>query len=96
MVAITVVLAAVVYVLVQDLGGDPQQTPSIVMDEEDTEGTWTVIRADLDLAWSDFTVEGCTTVPTGSLDAGDQLVGCTDTALMRHNDSNSIVWRADA
>lgn len=96
MVAITVVLAAVVYALVADLGGDPKETPHVAMEEEDTAGTWTVIRADTSLAWSDFTVDGCTTVPTGALDAGDQVSGCSGTAFMRHNKSNAIVWRADA
>lgn len=95
MVAITVVLAAVVYALVTGLGGGAEETPTVAMDEEDT-GDWIVIRADKDLEWEDFTVSGCTTVPTGSMEAGDRLLGCSEFAVMTHDKSNAIVWRASA
>ena len=93
MVAITVVLAAVVYVLVSDLGGEPEKTPTIAM-QGNGGGDYTVLRADTGLDWSEFVVTGCTTVPTGTLDAGDQLLGCSDSANMVHYESNAIVWQA--
>lgn len=93
MVAITVVLAAVVYVLVSDLGGDPQATPFVQM-QGNGDGDYTVLRADKGLEWEDMVVTGCTTVPTGPLDAGDVLLGCSDSANMVHRETNAVVWLA--
>lgn len=92
MVAITVVLAAVVFVLVQDLGDDTEGAPQVTFLKDGSD--YTVASADDGLDWGDFTVTGCTTVPTGSLDAGDTLEGCTDDATMKHDDTNTLVWKA--
>lgn len=93
MVAINVVLAAVVYVLVADMGKVHEQAPEVQLQEEGDSGNWTVILADKGLNWSDFQVTGCTTVPMGSLDAGDRLIECGEGANMVHKDTNTLVWR---
>ena len=96
MVAITVVLAAVVYALVAGLGNEnQQQTPKVSL-QGNGSGDYTVLRADKGLVWEDFTVTGCVTVPTGDMDAGDKLLECDEDALMTHDATNAIVWRADA
>lgn len=90
MVAITVVLAAIVFLLVSDLGG-PSEVPPAISFREDGDSL-TVIGADQDLAWEDFTVTGCTTVPTGAVDAGDQIEACSGRVTIKHDPSNSLVF----
>lgn len=98
MVAITVVLAAVVYVLVTDLGSGVQETAPQVAFIRDGEGIYTVSRADQGHTWGEFTVTDCATVPLDAdeVTAGDRLAGCTADAIMVHDATNSIVWRASA
>jgi flagellin-like protein len=90
MVAITVVLAATVFVLVSDIGSNPPP-PRVTFDKAD--GNLTVISADLGLTWEEFNVTGCTTVPTGPLDAGDIIIGCTGNVVVRHRASNSLTYQ---
>lgn len=96
MVAITVVLAAVVYVLVADFGSNTQEPAPNVSMASDGPGGYIVSRADPGHMWGEFTVTGCTTVPLDAdeVTAGDRLQGCTEDAVMVHDDTNSIVWRA--
>ncbi len=97
MVAITVVLAAVVLAVVSTMAGKgTEQPPSITMNGEDYGQRWVVIRADHGLLWADFTVTGCTTVPTGTLDAGDVLEGCTPPVTIAHTATNAVVFRSGA
>lgn len=96
MVAITVVLAAVVYALVADLGNEQATPTPQVSLQGNGSGNYTVLRADRNLLWEDFSVYGCTTIPGGTIDAGDKLGGCDEDAYMTHTATNSIVWRADA
>lgn len=92
MVAITVVLAAVVFLLVNRLAQSPQDQAPDMAFSADGDGEVTVITAELGLDWSDFTVTGCTTTPTGTVDAGDQMTGCTGRVTVVHDETNTLVW----
>ncbi|MEA3189456.1 MAG: Archaeal Type pilin, N-terminal [Thermoplasmata archaeon] len=88
MVAITVVLAAVVFVLVTRLAGNQEdQSPSITFNKQSDSslagGTLTVIAVqgapDNGLVWGDVEIKNTSgtaacTKPTGALDAGDVIV----------------------
>lgn len=93
MVAITVVLAATVFVLVSDIA--PKQSnvsPQIAWREDQSADTLTVLQAPTGLNWSSFAVSGCTGLPSGTVDAGDTITGCTGAVTVRHNPSNSLVY----
>jgi flagellin-like protein len=94
MVAITVVLAATVFVLVTDIqAGNSKAGPQIAWRENQADDTLTVQQAPTGLNWTQFTVQGCTGVPTGTLDAGDTVTGCSGAVTVRHNPSNSLVYQ---
>ena len=86
MVAITVAIAATVYVYVSGMiGGTSKKTPSIACIPDNTANSITVASADPDIAWSDVNitilVNGTTTaryqtgILTGSVTAG-QTINC--------------------
>jgi archaeal type IV pilus assembly protein PilA len=80
MVAITVVLAAVVFVLVSDLGDQGDNAPGISFQKSTNDKTLTVVKvSNGPVNWEDLTITGtCTTKPTstGAVGAGDSLSGC--------------------
>ena len=92
MVAITVVLAAIVFVLVTRLSDTSESTPNVSFTEKDEGATLMVASAPSGLDWADFTVDGCTTVPTGSVDAGDLLEECVEAVTVSYVPSNSLVF----
>lgn len=106
MVAITVVLAAVVFVLVSDLGDTGDAAPSISFNDDQAAGTTTVIKADTGLDWGDFTVtiaDGTATTcavagNSGSVDAGDTLTvsqsGGAGTCILSisHTATNTLLY----
>lgn len=91
MVAITVVLAAIVFILVQNLSEKPADRPTVAFTKQ-SPTSYMVASADTGLVWEDFTVTGCDTVPTGSLDAGDMLEACGTSVVVAHTPSNTVVW----
>lgn len=93
MVAITVVLAATVFVLVSDIGNQTGPGPAIAFHQDLNAGNLTVTSAPGNLLWSEFTVTGCTTIPTGALDAGDVIQGCDGDVVIKHNATNSLTYR---
>lgn len=94
MVAITVVLATTVFVLVNSISEQQGEIPpSIAWRAEG--GNVTVISGPTGLDWSDFEVVGCSTMPTGSLDAGDAVSGCSGHVTIRHKPSNSLSYEGD-
>jgi flagellin-like protein len=72
MVAITVVLAAVVFVLVSNLGKGSEKAPNVSFNKDSSARTLTVVQADSGIQWGDFTVGGtCSdtlvvTLPSGT------------------------------
>lgn len=92
MVAITVVLAAVVYVMVQNIGSQPEATPTVSLQTTDQGQTFRVLSADTGLVWSDFTASPCTTIPTGALTAGQQLTGCGGKVALVHVPTNRLLY----
>lgn len=54
MVAITVVLAAVVFVLVSNLGGDSNTAPAISWNKQETSNTLSVVTASSNADWSNL------------------------------------------
>ena len=106
MVAITVVLAAVVFVLVSNLGEGSESAPNISFNKDSAEGTLTVVQAE-DADWGDFTVSGCDSVDsdgdgvdtdtldstnTDKVDAGDFLSDCSGVVRITHRGTNSLVY----
>ena len=89
MVAITVIMAAVVFVLVGSLTEFDEETPNVQFTKQD--GNLLVFKADEGLTWDDFTVQGCTK-PTGTLDAGDTLTDCTGQVTISHAPTNTLVY----
>ncbi len=111
MVAITVVLAAVVFVLVSNIGGDSESTPSMSFQKSESANTLTVVSADT-ADWSDITGSGCTaTVNTvsgtdgafgaaaGAVTAGDVITLTVPTAgctlTLTYTPSNSLLGSWD-
>lgn len=62
MVAITVVLAATIYVWVSGFGGGGDETPSMALQADNADNTWTVTSADTGISWDDieFKISGST------------------------------------
>lgn len=89
MVAISVVLAAVVFVLVSDIDA---AEPAPTMAFRDDGDSYVLIHATPGLDWSEFTVTGCETVPEGPVVAGDMLEACTDPVRVTHIESNNLIW----
>ncbi len=92
MVAITVVLAAGVFFAVSKLAAKGAEAPPTVNFTAAGAGSYELIQAPSGLDWSAFFVQGCSGVPTGSFDAGDQITGCTGRVSVGYRPSNSIVW----
>jgi len=93
MVAITVVLAAVVFTVVSKLAKDRgEPAPDMAFDMRDHGSRYVLVKAPHNLDWSQFTITGCTTLPTGDVNAGDELRGCSGDVVVVDNDSNTIVW----
>lgn len=92
MVAITVALAATVVYLVADMGSNVDRAPTVAFQADGAEAL--VIDAPGDLDWSDLDVQGCD-APTGEVKAGDRLTSCTGRVVVRHVESNQLVWSHD-
>lgn len=92
MVAITVVLAAVVFVLVNGLSETGEEAPRVTFQKDQEAGQVWVLKTPAGLDWSEFTVTGCTTVPVGSLDPGAVLDGCTGHVRIAHTPTGSLVY----
>lgn len=106
MVAITVVLAAVVFVLVSNLGDTSEDAPDLSFSKDSSEGSLTVISAQ-DSQWNDFTVSGCDVLDIGAttedisdgsisettdVGAGDKLEGCSGAVTITHLATNTLVY----
>ncbi len=108
MVAITVVLAAVVFVLVSNLGKGSEKAPNVSFNKDSSARTLTVVQADPGVNWDDFTVSGTCitgTAPTinglsyatnsaDTVSGGDVIGGCTagSTLSFTHTATNSLVY----
>jgi archaeal type IV pilus assembly protein PilA len=92
MVAITVVLAAVVFVLVSHLGSGVEMPPAVGMQTSDEGQSFLVVQADSGLDWSDFTAAPCTTIPTGPFLAGQTVSGCGGSVHLVHKPSNTVLY----
>ncbi len=97
MVAITVAIAATVYVYVSGMiGTSPQSTPNVQFVKDDIADTLTVASADPgDLDWEDLEITGtCTSdglFGGTDVDAGNQITGCSGTITIRHIDTNTLL-----
>jgi flagellin-like protein len=95
MVAITVVLAAVVFVLVSNLGDTSESAPDISFSADESDNEIRVVKAENGLDWADFDITGSCTLPTGTVEAGD-VIDCADSAneniVIRHVETNSVVY----
>lgn len=95
MVAITVVLAATVFVLVADIGTN-QPAPSVSFTVDSVADTLTVSSVSTNaLTWGELRVNGCTP-PDGNstVDAADVLTGCTGQVTVVHINSNTMIYTA--
>lgn len=89
MVAITVVLAATIYVWVSGFGGSGSSTPAISCSADNTNNKLKIVSADPGISWSDITITASsgsyavytgggstnsTTNPTDTVTAGDYIL----------------------
>ena len=107
MVAITVAIAATVYVYVSGMmGGSTQRTPSITFTMDESANTLTVVSADSGVAWSDIFMNATADVGTnysnamgqsGDVQAGDTInfdglnLDGDITIVFRHDPTNSLL-----
>ena len=95
MVAITVAIAATVYVYVSGMiGTSPQATPSVQFVADDIDDTLTVASADPnDLLWTDISIVGTGDLQNTTVNvlAGDYIENCTGTISIRHIDTNTLL-----
>lgn len=92
MVAITVVLAATVFVLVADIGEVNDPAPAMAFSRDESKDQLVLISSEPGLVWSDFTFTGCV-APTGNVTAG-QVIQCQPgDVLVSYKPSNSVVYR---
>jgi len=95
MVAITVAIAATVYVYVSGMiGGGAEKAPDMAFNKQ-TSGTKgvTLVSADSGLDWSEFTVTGATQ-PTGAVTAGQFITLTNQTAgtiTIVHDATNTLI-----
>lgn len=93
MVAITVILAVVVFVMVSDIGDTDTDVIQIVMHEEDDQSYMVYSISEDDLDWADLDVAGCDIVPIGTVAIGDIIDDCDEDVLISYN--NKVIWRND-
>jgi flagellin-like protein len=80
MVAITVAIAATVYVYVSGmLGGGPSKAPDMSFNQDNIDKTLTLVRADANLDWADFTSSYPATITAITLDG--TAIGATGLAI---------------
>ncbi len=101
MVAITVVLAAVVFVLVSNIGGDSENTPTISFAKNEGANTLTVVSAQT-ATWENIVAGGtCTTneaTLTSTVEAGDAITVSSTTACtltLTYTPSNALLGSWD-
>lgn len=95
MVAITVVLAATVFVLVADIGTN-QPAPSVSFTVDSVADTLTVSSVSTNaLTWGELRVDGCD-APDGNstVDAGDVMRECSGQVTVVHINSNTMIYTA--
>jgi archaeal type IV pilus assembly protein PilA len=106
MVAITVAIAATVYVYVNGMVVETKRTPSIACIPNNTDNELQITRSDPDVAWSDINItilaNGTTThfqTKTGTVTAGDTInvgsyliiTGNKVTVALRYNPTNTLI-----
>jgi flagellin-like protein len=96
MVAITVAIAATVYVYVSGMiGTSPQVTPTMTMQQSATDKTLTVIKADPNsLTWAQLEIKsslGGTWLKAGTVKAGNMVTACKGTMTIRHISTNTLI-----
>lgn len=95
MVAITVVLAASVFIMLNNLGGDNADVPSITLQETDTD-KYLITHASDGLMWSELSVVSCDIVPVGEVLAGQYLIDCDDNFIITYLPTNTVIYRRDS
>ena len=91
MVAITVVLAAVVFVLVQGLSQDKADATPVIQFQKGGNNL-TVVSSPPGLNFSDLNVVGCSTVPAGTIEAGDKIAGCAGDVTIGYKPTNTLIY----
>lgn len=94
MVAITVVLAATVFVLVADISGNTaKQAPQISWRDDQEADTVTVVQVSNPTTWGQLVVVGCTApAPGDAVDPGDQLTACSGRVTISHQASGTLLY----
>lgn len=93
MVAITVVLAAVVWVMVSKLAQDsPAELTTLGIQRKESPLSYMVMSAPNDLTYQELTISGCAThKTTGVVLAGDSFTGCTSPLLIVYE--NQVIYQ---
>lgn len=94
MVAITVVLAATVYVWVSDFGGDVTPAPKITFQQNKEAKTLTIYHADSGATWENIKIAGTYTEPTytGQIEPGQVIAGCSGQINVVYGDDLIGTW----
>lgn len=97
MVAITVVLAAGVYILVDGIADRDINKQVILGVSDEGDGLLVITQAPRDMLWSDLIVSGCNNAnqPTADVLAGDELTNCASGATISHRATNQLLYRVD-
>ena len=92
MVAITVAIAATVYVYVSGmLTTGSTTTPDITFYFDDTANTLTVSKiSESGIAWTDIHKTGTCTLPAGTIEAGDAVTGCVGTVTLNYQNTTLL------
>lgn len=96
MVAITVVLAAVVFVLVSRLADDPgSQAGKINFSKDESQDRLTVVGSEGPGQWAAYSISGCSNANSGNITAGQQLTGCSGRVTVVFDETNTLVYETD-
>lgn len=89
MVAITVILAATVFVLLTNL---KPENPAPAISFTKGQNDLTVSKAPTGISWTDIHVTGCTKPTNGNVTAGDTLTSCNGTVKIIHLPTNTLLY----
>ena len=90
-----VIGAAVVFVLVSNLGAAAEQAPDIAFSKSTLDLTITVVQAEDGVLWSDLEIQGTAgcNAPFGAVDAGDEIdCARTGTVEIVHVPTNTLLY----
>jgi hypothetical protein len=94
-VAGVIILSAIVFVLVSNLGGQAQEIgPAISFVKDAQARTLTVVQTE-ESDWSDYAITGAAGLPAGPISAGDTISGCSGSVSIAHKPTGTVVYTTE-